>query len=237
MLLKWRHQAVGGESWPVSALLHRLRKKDVETPFVVRVSLLEGHVSPREADRAELAAVTTERWYRAPGVKRTAVRHDGVIGTLFLPPGEFWSVCSGRSESAASSERWFPAGPGPFPAMLDLWGMSGGLVEYRAALFASRGYASLSLAYIGHKELPAPHNRIMVGDSYFKVKYATSCLQKFFFRFLKCIYFWTEGIPPTSGSSSSLCWQSWDHRSLLWGLSDSSNSRTAWRQCMFGSLY
>lgn len=54
--------------------------------------------------------------------------------------------------------------------MLDLWGMGGGLVEYRAALFASRGYASLSLAYIGHKELPAPHNRMNVGDSYFKVK-------------------------------------------------------------------
>lgn len=55
--------------------------------------------------------------------------------------------------------------------MLDLWGMGGGLVEYRAALFASRGYASLSLAYIGHKELPAPHNRMNVGDSYFTVKY------------------------------------------------------------------
>lgn len=44
-------------------------------------------------------------------------------------------------------------------------------MEYRAALFASRGYASLSLAYIGHKELPAPHNRMNVGDSYFTVKY------------------------------------------------------------------
>lgn len=77
----------------------------METPFVVRVSLLEGHVSPREVGRAELAAVTTERWYMAPGVSRTHVRQNGVIGTLFLPPGEFWSVCSGRNESAASSER------------------------------------------------------------------------------------------------------------------------------------
>lgn len=63
----------------------------METPSVVRVSLLEGHVSPREADTGELAAVTTERWYMAPGVRRTHVRHDGVVGTLFLPPGEFWS--------------------------------------------------------------------------------------------------------------------------------------------------
>lgn len=53
--------------------------------------------------------------------------------------------------------------------MLDLWGMGGGLVEYRSALLASRGYASMSLAYIGHKELPGPQNCINVGHSYFKV--------------------------------------------------------------------
>lgn len=72
------------------------------------------------------------------------------------------------------------AGPGPFPAMLDLWGMGGGLVEYRAALLASRGYASLALAYIGHRELPAPHNCIMVGNSYFKVKFVTNRIFPFF---------------------------------------------------------
>lgn len=62
------------------------------------------------------------------------------------------------------------AGPGPFPAMLDLWGLGGGLVEYRSALFASRGYASLSLAYLGHKELPGSQNSMNVGDSYFRVR-------------------------------------------------------------------
>lgn len=205
--LKWQQEAEGGNFLTCVALLHRLRKKNVETPCVVRVSLLEGHVSPREVDRAELAAVTTERWYVAPGVRRTHVRHSGVIGTLFLPPGEFWSVCSDRNESAPSSERRIPAGPGPFPGMLDLWGMGGGLVEYRAALFASRGYASLSLAYIGHKELPAPHNRMMVGDLYFKVKYTASFWPQFFSQLsvYSLIYSWTEGIPLPSGSSSSLC--------------------------------
>ncbi|XP_044034353.1 peroxisomal succinyl-coenzyme A thioesterase-like isoform X4 [Siniperca chuatsi] len=123
----------------------RLRKKNVETPYIVFMSLLEGHVSPRERRSTELAAVTIERWYMAPGVQRIEIRQNGVVGTLFLPPG-----------------------PGPFPAMLDLWGMGGGLPEYRSALFASRGYASLSLAYVGHKELPGPQNRINVGDSYFK---------------------------------------------------------------------
>ncbi|TDH14330.1 hypothetical protein EPR50_G00041290 [Perca flavescens] len=110
-----------------------------------RESLRQGHVSPSERQSTELAAVITERWYMAPGVLRTAIRQDGVVGTLFLPPG-----------------------PGPFPAMLDLWGMGGGLVEYRSALLASRGYASLSLAYIGHKDLPGSPDRINVGDSYFE---------------------------------------------------------------------
>ncbi|XP_069012590.1 bile acid-CoA:amino acid N-acyltransferase-like isoform X1 [Embiotoca jacksoni] len=122
----------------------RLRKRNMETPYTVHISLLEGHVSPSEEPITELAAVTTERWYMAPGVKRIEIRQNGLVGTLFLPPG-----------------------PGPFPGVLDLWGMSGGLVEYRSALFASRGYVSLSLAYIGHKDLPGLKNRINVGDSYF----------------------------------------------------------------------
>ncbi|XP_041836716.1 acyl-coenzyme A amino acid N-acyltransferase 1-like isoform X2 [Melanotaenia boesemani] len=123
----------------------RLRKKDVETPYTVNISILEGHVSPSEGQIPELAVVTTERWYMSPGVRRTEIRQNGVVGTLFLPPG-----------------------PGPFPAMLDLWGMGGGLPEYRSSLFASRGYASLALAYVGHKDLPGPPNQVNVGDSYFK---------------------------------------------------------------------
>ncbi|KAG7477424.1 hypothetical protein MATL_G00069540 [Megalops atlanticus] len=136
----------------------RLRKKNVETPYTVRVSLLRGHVSSPEASgygrdaqgrdaqvqEEELAAVTLERWYMAPGVRRVAIREGGVVGTLFLPPG-----------------------PGPFPAVLDLWGMGGGLVEYRSALLASQGFASLALAYFGHRDIPGPLHRINVGDAYF----------------------------------------------------------------------
>uniref|UniRef100_A0A8C2Z539 Uncharacterized protein n=1 Tax=Cyclopterus lumpus TaxID=8103 RepID=A0A8C2Z539_CYCLU len=126
----------------------RLRKKNVETPYVMLMSLLEGHVSPSEKQSTELAAVIAERWYMAPGVRRIEIRKDGVVGTLFLPPG-----------------------PGPFPAMLDLWGMGGGLMEYRSALFASKGYASFSLAYFGHKDLSGPEKSVNVGDSYFKSAY------------------------------------------------------------------
>ncbi|MBV6289298.1 acyl-CoA thioesterase/bile acid-CoA:amino acid N-acyltransferase family protein [Pseudomonas aegrilactucae] len=60
----------------------------------------------------------------APGVTRREVREDGLVGTLFLP-----------------------AGPGPHPAVIVLNGSGGGINEPRAALYASRGYAALALAY------------------------------------------------------------------------------------------
>lgn len=71
-----------------SPFLHRLRKMNVETPIVMLMSLLEGHVSASEGPSTELAVVTTERWYMAPGVQRIEIRQNGVVGTLFLPPGE-----------------------------------------------------------------------------------------------------------------------------------------------------
>ncbi|XP_060766209.1 peroxisomal succinyl-coenzyme A thioesterase-like isoform X2 [Neoarius graeffei] len=126
----------------------RLRKKNVETPFTVDVSVLEGHVSSKDEQIngvRELVTVTLQRSYMAPGVRRIEIRQNGVVGTLFLPPG-----------------------PGPFPAVLDLWGLGRGLVEYRAALFASHGLASMTLAYFDHKDLPGPPKRVNVGGSYFK---------------------------------------------------------------------
>lgn len=57
-------------------------------------------------------------------------------------------------------------------------------MEYRAALLASRGYATLALAYIGHKDLPAPPNRMNVGTSYFRV----GCWQGFYSLFLRYKY-------------------------------------------------
>ncbi|XP_053509453.1 acyl-coenzyme A amino acid N-acyltransferase 2 [Ictalurus furcatus] len=137
----------------------RLRKKHVETPYTVDVSMLEGHISPlnsckdkQSSGEHELATVSLQRWYMVPGVRRIEIRQNGVVGTLFLPPG-----------------------PGPFPAVLDLWGLARGLVEYRAALFASHGLASMTLAYFGHENLPGPPKRINVGDSYFKAAWQVLC--------------------------------------------------------------
>ncbi|XP_063072727.1 acyl-coenzyme A amino acid N-acyltransferase 1-like [Engraulis encrasicolus] len=132
----------------------RLRKKDVETPYSVHLSLMGGHVIQSDsrgggADEGQvLATAQVDRYYMAPGVRRVEIRQNGVVGTMFLPPGQ-----------------------GPFPAVLDMWGMGGGLVEYRSALLASHGLASLALAYFGHKDIPGPLNCINVGDPYFQAAY------------------------------------------------------------------
>lgn len=46
-----------------------------------------------------------------------------------------------------------------------MWGGGGGLIEYRSALLASHGFASLALLYMASKELSAE----TVDASYFEV--------------------------------------------------------------------
>lgn len=69
-------------------LLDRLRKRNVETPYTVHISLLEGHVSPSPGQSTVMASMIAERWYMAPGVRRIEIFQNGIVGTLFLPPGE-----------------------------------------------------------------------------------------------------------------------------------------------------
>lgn len=45
-------------------------------------------------------------------------------------------------------------GEGPFPAVLDLWTLGGGLSEKRASLLASRGFVVLTIALYGHDDMP-----------------------------------------------------------------------------------
>ncbi len=71
-----------------------------------------------------LATAEIVRQPIAPGVSRTEIRDDGLVGTLFVP-----------------------AGPGPYPAIIVLPGSGGGIPESLAALYASYGYGTLALAY------------------------------------------------------------------------------------------
>ncbi|XP_018515552.1 peroxisomal succinyl-coenzyme A thioesterase [Lates calcarifer] len=106
----------------------RMRKMNVQTPMEVTISVYQGHQTEGFVDQVSLAGVLVERWYMAPGVHRIPITEGGLTATLFLPPG-----------------------PGPFPGLLDLWGGTGDLLEYRAALLASHGIASLALDYLTPK--------------------------------------------------------------------------------------
>lgn len=67
----------------------------------------------------------------AEGVTRREVREDGLVGALYLPPGD-----------------------GPHPAVMVLNGSGGGINEPRAALYASHGYAAFALGYFKAPGLP-----------------------------------------------------------------------------------
>ncbi|VVE27546.1 palmitoyl-CoA hydrolase [Pandoraea iniqua] len=79
-----------------------------------------------QADGGEAASVSVSFTQRlaAEGVTRREVREDGLVGTLYLPPGD-----------------------GPHPAVMILNGSGGGIKEPRAALYASHGYAAFALGY------------------------------------------------------------------------------------------
>ncbi|XP_039470510.1 peroxisomal succinyl-coenzyme A thioesterase-like isoform X2 [Oreochromis aureus] len=106
----------------------RMRKKNIQTPMEVTISVYQGHQTEGFADLVPLSGVVVERWYMAPGVRRIPVTEGGLTAALFLP-----------------------LGPGPFPGLLDLYGLGGELVEYRAALLASHGFASMAIDYLTSK--------------------------------------------------------------------------------------
>ncbi|XP_034276120.1 bile acid-CoA:amino acid N-acyltransferase isoform X3 [Pantherophis guttatus] len=111
-------------------MFHRLLKRDVTgSPFYVQISLFDSTVMLPIHE--PLATCTVERWYAAPGVERIPIKSGRVRGALFLPPG-----------------------PGPFPGLIDLFGGAGGLIEFRAGLLASKGFAVLALAFFGYDDLP-----------------------------------------------------------------------------------
>lgn len=171
-------------------LPHRMRKMNVQTPMEVTISVCQGHRTEDFGDEVLLASVLVERWYMAPGVRRIPVSEDGLTATLFLPPGtamrRVWSkasllfLVSAETLQATMTKccSYLSEGPGPFPAVLDLWGGGGKLVEYRASLLASHGFASLALDYLTPKITIETGE--MVGDDYFEVNPMNADMKKKF---------------------------------------------------------
>uniref|UniRef100_A0A8C5M3W4 Bile acid-CoA:amino acid N-acyltransferase n=2 Tax=Leptobrachium leishanense TaxID=445787 RepID=A0A8C5M3W4_9ANUR len=115
---------------PITPYLRLMKRNVMGSPFHVHLELYldfnfnTGHETP-------LASKVVERWYVTPGVQRIQIKQGRVRGALFLPPGD-----------------------GPFPGIIDMFGGAGGLMEYRSSLLASRGFASLALAYFAYDDLP-----------------------------------------------------------------------------------
>uniref|UniRef100_F7C1U8 Bile acid-CoA:amino acid N-acyltransferase n=1 Tax=Monodelphis domestica TaxID=13616 RepID=F7C1U8_MONDO len=113
-------------------MLSRLLKRDViNSPFLVHLSVYDITKPFSSSPDSLMASETVERWYSTPGVQRIQLKEGRVRGALFLPPGD-----------------------GPFPGVIDLFGGIGGLVEFRASLLASHGFATLALAYFAYDDLP-----------------------------------------------------------------------------------
>ncbi|XP_045114478.1 acyl-coenzyme A thioesterase 5-like [Portunus trituberculatus] len=139
-----RSEAVGGSytgEFPAGLLLSlmefphhytRLQKDDPTTPWLMTLAVHEGHLTLEQSGASEgLTDVLLERHIMAPGVRSETVVLERVRGNIF-----------------------FPAGPGPYPAAIDIFGASGGLKEYRAFMLASRGIACLAIAYFKYADLP-----------------------------------------------------------------------------------
>lgn len=117
--LVWSQAPVDGTSrdvfpTPLSAL--------ITAPLVTTLTASVGDSS--------VSARFTQR-LAAEGVTRREIREQGLVGTLYLPPGA-----------------------GPHPAVMVLNGSGGGINEPRAALYASRGYAAFALGYFKAPGLP-----------------------------------------------------------------------------------
>ncbi|XP_074660474.1 bile acid-CoA:amino acid N-acyltransferase-like [Tubulanus polymorphus] len=114
----------------------RFMKKDVATPLDINFKMFSDHVAYEDIFNEKpslipLGNADIKRWYKSADVERTVIRTGRIRGTFFRP-----------------------VGTGPFPAVIDMFGTSGGCVEYRSALLASRGIASLALAYFDYEDLP-----------------------------------------------------------------------------------
>ena len=85
-----------------------------------------------EVNGSNVASAKIVRRLTAADVSRAEVREEGLVATLFRPPGS-----------------------GPHPMVITVGGSSGGIWETPAALLAAHGFVALALAYFGIAPLPS----------------------------------------------------------------------------------
>ena len=110
----------------------RLSKQQASEPYTVQLGLVDGFQSINSWENLTLLCKeTVDLWYMSPETDKIPIRHGRLRGTLFLPKNK--SKCLG---------------------IIEMFGSAGGLIELRAALLASHGFACLALAYFAYDDLP-----------------------------------------------------------------------------------
>ncbi|XP_078492651.1 acyl-coenzyme A thioesterase 2, mitochondrial-like isoform X2 [Ciona intestinalis] len=85
MGLIWSMEGRADREEDIVRLIHR----DVTTPQEVCLRVYGGPLNRlREKQDKVIAETTVERLFMAPGVKRMDVRDNGLVATLFIPPGD-----------------------------------------------------------------------------------------------------------------------------------------------------
>ncbi|RXG55388.1 Acyl-coenzyme A thioesterase 5 [Armadillidium vulgare] len=137
---------------PETFKYYRYINLNVPVPMTVKFTVLKGHLEEKEAYKLDesliLDSAVHERIYLAEGTKRIVVREGRIRGTLFIP-----------------------AGDGPFPGVVDIFGGSGSLFEFRAAQFAARGIAALALAFYDYDDIPVDIPELDIDYFHEAVKY------------------------------------------------------------------
>uniref|UniRef100_A0A8D1PT73 Acyl-coenzyme A thioesterase 4-like n=1 Tax=Sus scrofa TaxID=9823 RepID=A0A8D1PT73_PIG len=159
--------------------LWRFVKRDVQTPFAVELEVFDGHEP--EAERL-LGRAVHERDFR-PGFGASRCARAGCAprfsclqvslgGAVMQIKKKDWlsvidSLCYLLITTLQISKSFSRIGltqydyrPGPFPGIIDIFGMGGGLLEYRASLLAGHGFATLALAYYDFEDLPKKFDAI-----------------------------------------------------------------------------
>lgn len=80
---------------------HRLEPRRVETPMKVDLSVHQGYSPPAALPGCLLARARAERWFTLSEVRRIKLKEGGVRGSLFLPPGEWGSLCMAAAEKSS----------------------------------------------------------------------------------------------------------------------------------------
>ncbi|XP_033105795.1 acyl-coenzyme A amino acid N-acyltransferase 1-like isoform X1 [Anneissia japonica] len=104
---------------------------DVLKPLQMQFSVHQGALTAQELESSfAIAECQLERTFLSKDVKFQEVSEGSLRGIIFKPPGR-----------------------GPFPGVIDMYGIGGGLKAVRAALLASCGFVTYALPYFAYQDL------------------------------------------------------------------------------------